>query len=90
LELHVCLVSRCVYILLYILAIARVALHVIEMRRVQAGDNPHLLVAYVRPLDDFRFYIAICPIPLWSIRALVLFSARKLKCNARIALTVSK
>jgi hypothetical protein len=69
---HIRLVSRWVYILLYVLAVSRLGLHALELRHVHAKSNSHDSVEYVRPLDDFSFYIACCVIPLWSIRAWVL------------------
>ena len=58
------LVSRCVYIFMYVLALARVGFFLAES--YLHGSNT------ARPLDDFEFYIACCVIPLWAIRALVL------------------
>jgi hypothetical protein len=61
------LVSRWVYILMYALALVRVALHLYE-------------TSSARSLDDFQFYIACCVVPLWAIRAVVL--AMPLKSRA--------
>jgi hypothetical protein len=83
LEWHVRLVSRWVYILLYVLAMARIVLHLLELHEVHAGHGPHHPVEYVRPMDDFRFYIAVCVIPLWSIRALVLGMADRIRHPTR-------
>jgi hypothetical protein len=66
------LVSRWVYIFMYVLALARVGFFLGESYLrcatcvVQHGPNT------VRPLDDFQFYIACCVIPLWVVRAAVL------------------
>lgn len=56
------LVSRWVYIFMYVLALARIGFYLEES----------YLLNTVRPLDDFQFYIACCVIPLWVIRAAVL------------------
>jgi hypothetical protein len=56
------LVSRWVYIFMYVLALARVGFFL--------GES--YLHYTVRPLDDFQFYIACCVIPLWVVRAAVL------------------
>jgi len=64
------LVSRWVYILMYILAIVRISLYLYE-----SSEHCALCVATlqpVRPIDDFQFYVCCCVIPLWSIRAAVL------------------
>jgi hypothetical protein len=55
------LVSRWVYILMYVLAIVRVGFYLLE-------SSQH----FVRPMDDFQFYIACCVAPLWLVRAAVL------------------
>lgn len=55
------MVSRWVYILMYVLGIARLGFYLYE-------SSQH----FVRPMDDFQFYIACCVIPLWLIRAAVL------------------
>ena len=55
------LVSRWVYILMYVLAITRVGFYLYE-------SSQH----FVRPMDDFQFYVACCVIPLWLVRAVVL------------------
>lgn len=54
------LVSRWTYILLYALALVRIALYLCEAR------------APVSSLDDFQFYIVACVVPLWVIRTGVL------------------
>jgi hypothetical protein len=58
------LVSRWVYILMYALAIARIALCLYEQAQGTAKS--------VRPLDDFQFYVATCIASLWLIRGVVL------------------
>ena len=55
------LVSRWVYILMYSLALMRVGLYLYE-------SSQH----FVRPMDDFQFYVACCVIPLWLVRAVIL------------------
>ena len=57
-------VSRCVYILLYSLAITRVVFFLYESTSDRALP--------VRPLEDFQIYVALCVVPLWVIRAVVL------------------
>lgn len=56
------LVSRWTYILIYSLALVRIALYL-----YCAG---HLNV--LRPLEDFQFYLIASVVPLWVIRAVVL------------------
>jgi hypothetical protein len=64
------LVSRCVYVLMYVLAAIRVGLFLVE--HAQAAASPVTAHPVVRPLDDFQIYIAYCVIPLWLVRTLVL------------------
>jgi hypothetical protein len=73
-ELHLwCrLVSRWVYILMYLLAFARLCLYLGETWQVCGACVGRSSTAVVRPLDDFQFYIACCVIPLWLARAVVL------------------
>jgi hypothetical protein len=80
---HIRLVSRWVYILLYVLAMSRLGLHALELRHVHAKGNSHSSVEYVRPLDDFGFYFACCVIPLWSIRAWVLMRPSQSRSGMR-------
>jgi hypothetical protein len=54
-----------VYILMYGLALARVVLYLYE-------SSQH----FVRPMDDFQFYIACCVLPLWFARAAILTARR--------------
>ena len=66
------LVSRWVYVLIYVLAIARTSLYVFDVKHVHFTHGRHHAVPAVRSLNDFGFYVACCIIPLWSVRALVL------------------
>jgi len=72
LELHrfTRLVSRWVYVLIYILAIVRVCFYVLDSNQGRGSHYLHHPV--VRSPDDFQTYLWCCIIPLWSIRALVL------------------
>lgn len=61
--------SRWVYVLMYLLAVARLAVFFGE--RVSStgsldSQGPE------RSLDDFQFYITCCVVPLWSFRAIAL------------------
>jgi CDP-diglyceride synthetase len=56
-------VSRWVYISLYLLALVRVGVYI--------SESPHS-----RPMSDFQFYILCCLLPLWGVRALVLTLAQ--------------
>jgi cytochrome b561 len=51
------LVSRWTYILMYVLALVRVVLHLLQT---------------THSLDDFQIYVIYCIVPLWLVRALVL------------------
>lgn len=66
------LVSRWVYILLYTLALMRLALYLYEASRHYLLYKAQDAIAPVRPLDDFQFYVGCCVVSLWSVRALVL------------------
>jgi hypothetical protein len=67
------LVSRWVYIFMYVLALARIGFYLGESHlHCATCVAQHPLNTTVRPLDDFQFYIACCVIPLWVIRAAVL------------------
>jgi hypothetical protein len=80
------LVSRWVYILVYVLGSVRVSLYLFDVSHAQLGHSSHLPV--VRPLTDFQFYVFCSIIPLWSIRALVLtVPAGELKLIARRCMT---
>ena len=63
------LVSRWVYILMYALAAARLALCFYDL--IQHGGGSNSAVAFRLP-DDFEFYATACIAPLWLIRGLVL------------------
>ena len=65
------LVSHWVYILMYLLAAARVGLYLYDVSRHCTRNGPGCLGS-VRPLDDFQFYVACCVVPLWMVRAMVL------------------
>jgi hypothetical protein len=65
------LVSRWVYILMYLLAAARVSLYVYDVSQHCTRSGPDC-VGSIRPLDDFQFYVAFSVVPLWIIRAMVL------------------
>jgi hypothetical protein len=80
------LVSRRVYILVYVLGIVRISLYLFDVSHAQLGHNSHLPA--VRPLDDFLFYVCCSIIPLWSVRALVLtIPVRELQLIVRRCVT---
>jgi hypothetical protein len=66
------LVSRWVYILLYALALARVAVYLYEASGYCLLCRAQEAIGPARPLDDFQFYVGCCVLSLWSVRALVL------------------
>ena len=66
------LVSRWVYIFMYVLALARMGFYLDESYQHCATCVVRHGLNTVRPLDDFQFYIACCVIPLWVLRAAVL------------------
>lgn len=70
------LVSRWVYILMYLLAAARVGLYLYDVSQHCTRNGPACLGS-VQPMDDFQFYVACCVIPLWMVRAMVLISASR-------------
>jgi hypothetical protein len=72
LYLYTRLVSRWVYILMYVLAVVRVGLYLLEADRSYASHTPHHQLPPPRSLDDFQFYVTCCVTPLWLVRALVL------------------
>ena len=76
-------VSRWVYILMYLLATARVSLYTYDVSQHCTRYGPHCLGS-VRPLDDFQFYVACCVVPLWTIRAMVLALACPAGDEARL------
>jgi hypothetical protein len=61
--------SRWVYVLLYLLALARLGVFFDE-KVASTGSLANQGAA--RSLDDFQFYIACCVVPLWSFRAIAL------------------
>jgi hypothetical protein len=80
------LVSRWVYILVYVLGIVRVSLYLFDVNHAQPGHSSHLPA--VRSLADFQFYVFCSIIPLWAIRALVLtMPATELTLVARRCVT---
>jgi hypothetical protein len=66
------LVSRWVYILLYLLALARMAIYLYEASGYCMLCSAHEAIGPVRPLDDFQLYVGCCLVSLWSARVLVL------------------
>jgi hypothetical protein len=68
------LVSRWVYILMYLLAIVRVGLYLYESSQHCAHCSARGGVPPVRSLDDFQFYVCCCVASLWVLRATVLAS----------------
>jgi hypothetical protein len=62
-------VSRWVYVLIYILAIVRFCFYFLDSN--QARGSHHLHHPVLRSPDDFQAYLWCCIIPLWSFRALV-------------------
>ena len=66
------LTSRWVYILMYLLALARLCLYLEETYQHCVSCGAPTQTGTVRPLDDFQFYIACCVIPLWLARSVVL------------------
>ena len=71
------LVSRWVYILMYVLAMVRGGLYLFDANNIHLGHGSHHPVTPVRSLNDFQFYVACCIIPLWLVRAVVLTSPLK-------------
>ena len=71
LELHrfTRLMSRWVYILVYVLATVRFGFYLLDSSQSRGSHQLHHPV--VRSPDDFQAYLWCCIIPLWSIRALV-------------------
>jgi len=71
LELHrfARLVSRWVYILVYVMATVRVGFFMLDSSQTWGMHRSH---PAVRSPDDFQTYLWSCLIPLWSIRAAVL------------------
>jgi len=65
-------VSRWVYILMYLLALPRMCLFLLETYQTCVTCGVRHGITPARPLDDFQFYIACCVIPLWVVRAVIL------------------
>lgn len=65
-------VARWTYILMYVLALVRVALYLLEMQRASGSAAPVSPAFRAHSLDDFQIYVAYCVVPLWLVRALVL------------------
>lgn len=79
------LVSRWVYILLYFLALARMAVYLYEAGGYCMLCRARQAVGPLRPLDDFQFYVGCCVVSLWSVRALVLavpFKSRDMQATS--------
>ena len=85
LELHrfTRLVSRWVYILVYVMAMVRVGFYLLDSSQT-AGMHQ-----MVRPPDDFQTYLWSCLIPLWSIRAAVLSDRFRVISRHRAALDLT-
>jgi hypothetical protein len=73
-ELHLFVrwVSRWVYVLLYLLAAARMGFYFYELWQSSTLSAARQVVTPVHPLDDFLFYIVCCVLPLWVARALAI------------------
>ena len=86
LELHrfTRLVSRWVYILVYVLATVRVGFYLLDSSQARGSHPLHHPV--VRSLDDFQTYLWCCLIPLWAIRAVVLSDRFRVISRHRAAL----
>lgn len=66
------LVTRWVYILMYLLAVVRVGLYVYDVTWHCTRFNGADCLGSVRHLEDFQFYVGCCVVPLWVVRAMVL------------------
>jgi hypothetical protein len=66
------LVSRWVYILIYVLAMARVGLYLYEVSQQCALCGVGGPTRAIGSLEDFRFYVASAVLPLWVVRAVIL------------------
>jgi hypothetical protein len=71
------LISRWMYILLYVLAIVRVGLYLLEANLSPIAHSVHHALPPPRALDDFQYYITCCIAPLWLLRALILIVPTK-------------
>jgi hypothetical protein len=67
-------VTRLTYILLYVLALVRLGLHLLELRLAHGSSGLASGAAggRIHSMDDFQIYIVYCIAPLWLLRALVL------------------
>jgi hypothetical protein len=72
LYLYTRLVSRWVYILMYVLAVVRVGLYLLEANQSSASHFSQHRILPPHTLDGFQVYILCCVVPLWIVRALVL------------------
>jgi hypothetical protein len=88
LELHrfTRLVSRWVYILLYVMAIVRIGFFMLDSSQAR---GMHHLQPVVRSPDDFQTYLWSCLVPLWSIRAAVLSDRFRVISRHRAALDLT-
>jgi len=88
LELHrfTRLVSRWVYILVYVMATVRVGFYLLDSSQAR---EMHRLHQVVRTPDDFQTYLWSCLIPLWSIRAAVLSNRFRVISRHRAALDLT-
>jgi hypothetical protein len=64
-------VTRCVYVVLYLLAAVRIGLYLYDLGQSGAPINTRDAVLPVQSMGDFQFYIVCCVVPLWVARALV-------------------
>jgi hypothetical protein len=88
LELHrfTRLVSRWVYILVYVMAAVRVVFYLLDSSQGREMQHLHEVV---RPPDDFQTYLWSCLIPLWLIRAAVLSDRFRVISRHRAALDLT-
>jgi hypothetical protein len=80
------LVSRWVYILVYVLATLRVGFYLLDSNQARGAHHLHPVV---RSPDDFQTYLWSCLIPLWSVRAMVLSKRFRVFSHHRAALDVT-
>lgn len=78
------LVSRWVYILVYVLAMARVALYLYEASQQRALCGVGAPTRAIGSLEDFQFYVASAVLPLWVARAVILAGPFR-ACSAKWA-----
>jgi len=88
LELHrfTRLVSRWVYILVYVMATVRVGFFLLDSSQARGMHPSH---PGVRSPDDFQTYLWSCLIPLWLIRAAVLSDRFRVISRHRAALELT-